>query len=513
MQRISAASLTETVEPLIPGLGPAKHHRPPPASESERSWRAFLRLSEEVARPIAEGQLSRRQTIRHRDAAYRRALGIADIAALTLALAASVLLVPDAGLALSAFAALPIFVLIAKSWGLYDRDEHLLHKTTLAEVPSLFMLSTLATFALWLSDGLVIEGGLERPQAFVIWLALPLLLIALRSLARKLTARRVPGERCLLIGEEATAQYVADKLAVGAAVHAELVAVLPISASVEDSLEDGLPAALGPVLEEEEIDRVIIAAGRRDSLLYTIRELKSHGVKVSVLPDASRVAGSSVELDDLGGITLLGMRRFEISRSSRLIKRSFDIVGAGLGLLVASPLLLIAAIALKLDSRGPVLFRQHRIGRNSQPFELLKLRSMYANADASKGDVEHLNEGAEGLFKISDDPRVTRVGRHLRRFQIDELPQLFNVLRGDMSLVGPRPLIEEEDEQIEGFYRRRLDVPPGITGHWQVLGSSRSIPIKEMVKLDYLYVANWSLWGDLRLLLQTVGFVLGRRSI
>jgi lipopolysaccharide/colanic/teichoic acid biosynthesis glycosyltransferase len=138
---------------------------------------------------------------------------------------------------------------------------------------------------------------------------------------------------------------------------------------------------------------------------------------------------------------------------------------------------------------------------------------MYADADAAKGDVEHLNEGAEGLFKISDDPRVTRVGRHLRRFQIDELPQLFNVLRGDMSLVGPRPLIEEEDEQIEGFYRRRLDVPPGITGHWQVLGSSRSIPIREMVKLDYLYVANWSLWGDVRLLLQTVGFVFGRRSV
>jgi lipopolysaccharide/colanic/teichoic acid biosynthesis glycosyltransferase len=127
--------------------------------------------------------------------------------------------------------------------------------------------------------------------------------------------------------------------------------------------------------------------------------------------------------------------------------------------------------------------------------------------------MKHLNEGAHGLFKIPGDPRVTKVGRLLRRWQLDELPQLVNVLRGEMSLVGPRPLIEEEDRKIEGWYRRRLDVPPGMTGHWQILGSSGSIPLNEMVKLDYLYVANWSLWGDVRLLLRTIPFLIQRGGV
>jgi lipopolysaccharide/colanic/teichoic acid biosynthesis glycosyltransferase len=155
-----------------------------------------------------------------------------------------------------------------------------------------------------------------------------------------------------------------------------------------------------------------------------------------------------------------------------------------------------------------VFFRQRRIGRHGDRFEMFKFRSMVEGADAQKVEIEHLNEGAPGLFKIAADPRCTGVGRFLRRWRIDELPQLINVVRGDMSLVGPRPLIPEEDQQITGWYRRRLDVPPGITGHWQVLGSSSRISLVEMVKLDYLYVANWSVWGDVQLLLRTIPFVL-----
>jgi lipopolysaccharide/colanic/teichoic acid biosynthesis glycosyltransferase len=138
---------------------------------------------------------------------------------------------------------------------------------------------------------------------------------------------------------------------------------------------------------------------------------------------------------------------------------------------------------------------------------------MEVGADQQKPALLHLNDGATGLFKISNDPRVTRVGRWLRRWQLDELPQLINVLRGEMSLVGPRPLIPQEDGMIEGWYRRRLDVPPGITGHWQILGSSSRIPLAEMVKLDYLYVATWSLWGDIRLMLRTVPFMIRRGGV
>jgi exopolysaccharide biosynthesis polyprenyl glycosylphosphotransferase len=247
-------------------------------------------------------------------------------------------------------------------------------------------------------------------------------------------------------------------------------------------------------------------------LLYTIRELKSYGVKVSVLPDTSRVAGSSVELDHLHGITLLGMRRFEITRSSRFIKRGFDLVVSALALAALAPVLVAIAVALKVDSPGPVLFRQRRIGRNGEEFEMLKFRSMVDGADHLKEELRSFNEGAAGLFKISRDPRITTVGRILRRWSLDELPQLFNVLRGEMALVGPRPLVPEEDQQVEGWYRRRLDVAPGMTGHWQVLGASR-IPLDEMVKLDYLYVANWSVWNDIRLLLRTMPVVFGRRGM
>jgi lipopolysaccharide/colanic/teichoic acid biosynthesis glycosyltransferase len=174
--------------------------------------------------------------------------------------------------------------------------------------------------------------------------------------------------------------------------------------------------------------------------------------------------------------------------------------------------MLIAALLIKLDTKGPVFFQQTRVGRGGARFGMLKFRSMVDGADALKGGLSARNEAGHGLFKIAADPRVTRFGRSLRRTKIDELPQLFNVLGGQMSLVGPRPLIVEEDEQIIGTDRRRLHLTPGITGPWQILGSSE-VPINEMAKLDYLYIANWSVWEDLRILGQTLFLVAHRRGI
>jgi exopolysaccharide biosynthesis polyprenyl glycosylphosphotransferase len=479
----------------------------PPGRTAGR--RARLR-EERLPAPGAAPRTARETVIKRRDAIFRRSLAFADV----LSVALMLLLVSDA---LNPAAALvPLgFVFLAKAMGLYDRDEHLLHKSTLDEVPALFGLATLGALVIWLLDGAVVDDPFSRAQVFGIWILLFLLLCCLRAVARKLAVDLAPVERCLLVGDHDAAEYVAEKLAISPAVKAELVCSVTPAPRGPGTGFDELPSELGKTIVEREIDRVILdtVSGRRDALLYTIRELKSLGVKVSVLPEGSRVAGSSVELDHLHGITLLGMRRFEFPRSSRLIKRAFDIAGAGVVLTALAPLLILIAIAIRIDSPGPILFRQRRIGSNGEEFEMLKLRSMVAGAERRKVELEHLNEGARGLFKIASDPRVTRVGRVIRKWQLDELAQLVNVLRGEMSLVGPRPLIPEEDRRIEGWYRRRLDVPPGITGHWQVLGSSTRIPISEMVKLDYLYVANWSLWGDIRLLLQTFAFLAARRGV
>jgi lipopolysaccharide/colanic/teichoic acid biosynthesis glycosyltransferase len=188
-----------------------------------------------------------------------------------------------------------------------------------------------------------------------------------------------------------------------------------------------------------------------------------------------------------------------------------DIICATLGLLLLAPFLLVTALAIKLDSPGPVLFRQCRIGRHSRRFQMFKFRTMVADAPARRAELLDRNQTG-GLFKVADDPRVTRVGRMLRRASLDEIPQLLNVLAGDMSLVGPRPLVPEEDQKVEGWQRRRLQVPPGMTGHWQILGKTR-VPLHEMAKIDYLYGANWSLWGDVKTLFRTVPHVLGRKGM
>jgi exopolysaccharide biosynthesis polyprenyl glycosylphosphotransferase len=283
--------------------------------------------------------------------------------------------------------------------------------------------------------------------------------------------------------------------------------------------EHGLPVlgtcdTLGLTLAEHDIDRVVIApsaSADNEDLLDVIRRAKALGIKVSVLPGLFEVVGSSVEFDDINGVTLLGLRRHGLTDSSRALKRTLDAVTAAALLLLLAPVLALIAVAIKLDSRGPVFFRQRRIGLTNRDFEILKFRTMVSDAEARKAELRPQNE-AVGLFKIENDPRITRVGSFLRRTSLDELPQLINVLKGEMSLVGPRPLVPDEDAQVEGWHRRRLLVKPGMTGLWQICGSSR-IPLPEMVKIDYLYGANWSVWLDVKVLIRTVPYVLSRRGM
>jgi exopolysaccharide biosynthesis polyprenyl glycosylphosphotransferase len=472
-------------------------------------------LTDAAAAPPDARLLRRRRQLIRRDSAFRRALGFADMLSILAALSITSLLFASGGITWATLAVPPLFVLLCKALGLYDRDENLIHKTTLDEIPALFGIATLTALLLVLSDGLFIASGLSRGEAFVAWVSLFVLLVCLRSLARWTVTRILPPERCLLVGDPRRASAFREKLRLTTSARAQLVGYVP--AADPAGGENGKVAAfddLAPVLVSKSIDRVVLAPpaeGAGDDLLYIIRELKSHGVKVSVLPEASRMAGTSVEIDYLNGLTLLGVKHFEISKSSQLIKRAIDLVVSATVLILLAPLLALTAVAIKLDSPGPVLFRQTRAGRRGQPFQMLKFRSMIEGADGLKDQLRHLNE-ADGMFKIANDPRITAVGRLLRRSHLDEVPQLINVLKGEMSLVGPRPLPLDEDQAIRGWYRDRLEVPPGVSGYWQVLGSSR-IPLEEMVKLDYLYIANWSVWGDLKLMLRTVAVVIKRRGM
>ena len=457
-----------------------------------------------------------------RDALFRRSLLAADVVAIVGALVLTVALssrrVP-LQLTWESLAGVPILLVGAKLLGLYDRDETLLRKTTLDEAPKLFQLATLSALVAWLAGRLIVAGTLDRKETLFLWLAMATLLICARSVARVLALRLAPTERCLFIGDERSAAIVGSKLVGHGGIKAKVVASLDLNEAAPWSTDAFSAPRLSEIRDlarSLDVHRAIIAPGwgagaDAGKTLNLVRTLKAVGVRVSVLPRMLEVVGSSVEFDDLHGVTLMGVRSFDLTRSSAAVKRTFDLFGASIGLLAVSPLMVAFAIAIKLDSRGPVFFRQLRVGRHGQRFHMFKFRTMIPEADAMKDSLRDRNEAQEGLFKIAKDPRVTRVGRLLRTSALDELPQLLNIVRGEMSLVGPRPLVLDEDQCIDGWHRRRLELMPGMTGPWQILGPAR-VPLKEMVAIDYLYVANWSLWTDVKILLRTVPHVFARRG-
>jgi exopolysaccharide biosynthesis polyprenyl glycosylphosphotransferase len=269
------------------------------------------------------------------------------------------------------------------------------------------------------------------------------------------------------------------------------------------------------ILAEHQPDRVIIAFSRagHHELLECMRACRDHGVAIDVVPRLWEFLDGVRALDHLGGLPVLSIGTPRLSRSSQLAKRGLDCVVAGGALIAMLPLLVVIAIAIKLDSRGPILFRQQRAGRGREVFELLKFRSMYTGADERKVELVSDNDLSDGvMFKIHADPRVTRVGRILRRYSLDEVPQLWNVVRGQMSLVGPRPLILPETEALaEDWHLRRLELRPGLTGPWQINGRSQT-PFHEMVRFDYQYVAGWSLARDVEILLATMPAVISGRG-
>jgi exopolysaccharide biosynthesis polyprenyl glycosylphosphotransferase len=418
-----------------------------------------------------------------------------------------------------------LVVVLAKLLGRYDGRNAVIRRSVLDEIPSLIVLA--AVWALiWslLSLPLGVQTGVGRGGIGVLWLTLAALLILTRGAAQAVATRLCGPERILIVGGDLARQSLAHSLSTDPGAHIKVVGYLPLE-------DERLPASSGTRVANEDprarrlsfddleavvaaldIERVLLIPATADSdlTLSAVQRINALNVRVSLLPRLFEFVGSAVEFDDVGGMTVLGLRRPGPSRSSRIVKRGLDIVGASAALAFTAPLMLAVAFAIRFDSPGPVFFRQPRVGRAGRHFEIFKFRSMDDDAEARRAAIEHRNE-TQGLFKVSDDPRVTRIGRLMRRTSIDELPQLFNVLRGDMSLVGPRPLVLSEDALVVGRYRDRLAMPPGMTGPWQILGPTRP-PLAEMVKTDYLYSVNWSLWLDIKILLRTVSHIRAARG-
>lgn len=240
------------------------------------------------------------------------------------------------------------------------------------------------------------------------------------------------------------------------------------------------------------------------SLLHICHECN---MRAQVVPDLLQLSLNRVEFNNMAGIPMLGIRDVHISRFQQILKRGLDFLIIGIGGIPAIMVGLILALAIKLDSPGPILYTADRIGPHGRTFKMYKFRSMIKDADQKKAMIRHLNEADGPIFKIKEDPRLTRVGRFIRRLSLDELPQLINVIRGEMSLVGPRPPLPEEVALYKPWHRQRLSVIGGITGLWQVSGRS-DLTFDELCLLDIYYIENWSLWTDIRILLQTIPHAL-----
>jgi exopolysaccharide biosynthesis polyprenyl glycosylphosphotransferase len=333
-----------------------------------------------------------------------------------------------------------------------------------------------------------------------------------RGLRANLRRRGLGVDRVLIIGAGETGRTVMRNLVALPALGYQVVGF------VDDDINKGdlgrfralgTLDSLGSVLKTERVDEVIITLPwtHHRTIIGLVRTCENLGVRARVVPDLFQLSLTRVDFDDIGGIPLMGLREARISRVGRVVKRALDFTLALLGLLLSAPLSLLVALAIRLDSPGPAIFKQQRVGEGGRPFLINKFRSMRDGAEEQQAELRSRNEASGPLFKMKDDPRLTRIGPFLRRRSLDEIPQLLNVLRGEMSIVGPRPGLPSEVAQYDHWHRQRLEVPPGITGLWQVSGRS-DLSFDEMCLLDIYYIENWSLGLDLMIMLRTIPRVL-----
>ncbi|HEU4737707.1 MAG TPA: sugar transferase [Solirubrobacterales bacterium] len=445
---------------------------------------------------------------RRRGALLRRLLALGDWGALLAALSVVTATTSstDTGAFFWAVLVSPSFVLVVKLHGLYDNDHRRIRHSTLDELPSLVSASVLGTLVL---DGLLAispAGPLSPASAIGVGVGVLLASFVARGVIRFLFHRLTPQALGLAIGPPKAVDMVARRVSTHPETRLELIGYL--SSESEETAGElprlGSPADISRVARELMIERVVVTELEMAGVdtEHLIEECKAEGLALTFLPQHYGLLGPGIELNRLAELPVLDFRFSDPPRSTIAMKRVMDIVISILALILLSPLLIGVAIWILLDDRGPVLFRQRRAGKDGAPFTMVKFRTMVTDAEQRLPELVDIENLEQPAFKIPDDPRVTRSGRWLRRTSIDELPQLLNVLRGQMSLVGPRP----EEESVVALYderqRTRLAIKPGMTGPMQVYGRS-DLTFEERLAMERDYLDNLSLLTDLEILMRT----------
>lgn len=453
------------------------------------------------ARPGTHSERVAGQSRWWQDALRRRMLAAADLTA--VAAATLLAIIPTSG-TLWPLAFLPVWILIAKLFGLYDRDHRALRHLTADEVPAIAAWTAVNAGLLALLMQATPAEDIGPLQVAAFFSVATAGAIGLRSLARWGWWRRTPPELVALIGDAGPLISLRRKFEVFRDMHFDLA---------EERLTEEIGIAevrterLGDLCDR--VDRIVVAAtGVETELIGELKELcRRRQVKLSVVSPLRGQALPSESFSQLADLPILEYNTWDPSRSTLLIKRIFDVAVAGFGLLLLAPFLAAIAIAIKLDSPGPVMFSQIRAGLGGRPFRMYKFRTMGVDAEARLDRLVDLGDLDEPVFKLRDDPRVTRVGRALRRLSLDELPQLFNVLFGEMSIVGPRPEQVELVERYAPEHRAKLSVKPGVTGPMQVFGRGE-LSFEERLAVELEYADNYSLMRDARILLHTLPAVV-----
>jgi exopolysaccharide biosynthesis polyprenyl glycosylphosphotransferase len=464
--------------------------------------------------------------VRRRGWLVRRLLLVADVLGIAAAMVLAELIVShahDVGVLESKWeivallASLPAWIVIAKLYGLYDRDEERADHSTADEFSAVFHMVTVCTFLFWVWSRLTNIVYPEPSKLILFWATTIAFIVSVRAIVRAYARRTLSYQQnTLIVGAGDVGQLIARKLRQHPEYGINLIGFIdaepkPLRGDLSDLPVLGGPLRLPWFVRSLGVDRVIVAFSNEpyDKTIELVRSLDEAGVQVDVVPRLFELLSPGMDFHSVEGLPLIGLSPVKISRSSLALKRVVDIVGALFGLIVTAPLFVLAAWRIKRESPGPVFFRQERLGKDMREFTLLKFRTMRVDTDDAPHR-EYIKQtmsadavvGSSGMYKLDRSDAVTPFGRWLRKTSLDELPQLINVLRGEMSLVGPRPCLAYETESFEPHHFERFLVPQGLTGLWQVKARARAT-FGEALDLDVTYARSWSLGLDLALLVKT----------